>query len=564
MKKNLLLISFGLASLQCFSQANNFAYAKKMGGAFGDAGYAITTDANGNIFTTGYYQGTVDFDPNGGTANLPSNGGTEAFVQKLSPAGNLIWAKQIGGSGYEYGNAIAADAAGNIITGGVFETTVDFDPGNGVVNYTSAGFGDGFVQKLDAAGNFKWATRIGGTDADAVYAIANDSYGNIYAAGVFGGTVDFDPGAGTSSLTSNGDMDVFILKLDSSGSFIWVKQIGGAGTDGCKAIATDAAGAVFATGTFNATVDFDPSTNSFPLTSNGGSFNGDIYVMKLDSGGGFLWANAMGSFGDDIGYGMVTDAAGNVYTTGSFQSSVDFDPGTGVTTLITGGGGFNDDVFVQKLDAGGNFIWARNMGGTSDDRGYAITRDMWGNIYTTGFHSDGDFDPGNAVFTLTGSGTFISKLDASGNFVWAKHMNISQGNGINADVSGNIYTTGQFDHTVDFDPGTGNSSLTSNAGTLDVYIQKLSSSSAAVNEIFDNTSAIYPNPVKDKFTITLNKVYSSITLQIADITGKIIYNSNEGATNTIAVDLKAAPGFYMVTVTADGNSQSIKLIKNQE
>src|SRR5690606_23904636 len=141
------------------------------------------------------------------------------------------------------------------------------------------------------------------------------------------GTVDFDPGVGVYNLTSLGYDDIFIQKLDSNGDFLWAKRMGSTGSNIGHSIAVDTAGNVYTTGTFGGTVDFDPGVGTFNLTSAGGV---DIFIQKLDSNGDFLWAKRMGGIGREQGSSITIDALGNVYTTGSFEEEVDFDPGVGI------------------------------------------------------------------------------------------------------------------------------------------------------------------------------------------------------------------------------------------
>ena len=119
----------------------------------------------------------------------------------------------MGGPSQDFGIGVAVDAAGNVYTTGSFKGTVDFDPGAGVTNLTSAGEADVFVQKLDLSGNFVWVVGMGGPSSDLGYGVAVDAGGNVYITGYFTGTVDFDPGAGMTNLTSVGSIDVFVLKL---------------------------------------------------------------------------------------------------------------------------------------------------------------------------------------------------------------------------------------------------------------------------------------------------------------------------------------------------------------
>jgi hypothetical protein len=454
----------------------DFVWARGMGGTISsDEARSIAVDSAGNVYTTGYFSGTVDFDPGAGTVNLTSAGSNEIFVQKLDASGNLVWARGMGGTSQDDSWSIAVDSAGNVYTTGFFEGTADFDPGAGTVNLTSAGIRDIFVQKLDASGTLVWARRMGGTiSSDEARSIAVDSAGNVYTTGFFEGTVDFDPGAGTVNLSSAGNNEIFVQKLDASGNFVWARRMGGTSADVGWGIAVDSAGNVYTTGYFNGTVDFDPGAGTVNLTS-AGSF--EIFVQKLDASGNLVWARRMGGTSDDFGIGIAVDSADNVYTTGTFVGTADFDPGAGTVNLTSAG---IRDIFVQKLDASGTFAWARRMGGTSFDQGWGIAVDPLGNVYTTGyFEGTVDFDPGAGTVNLSSAGNyeiFVQKLDASGNYVWARSMagtSEDQGFGIAVDSAGNVYTTGYFSGTVDFDPGAGTVNLSS-AGSRDIFVSKLS------------------------------------------------------------------------------------------
>jgi len=174
---------------------------------------------------------------------------------------NMVWAREGIGTGTDQGNAITVDVAGNVYTTGYFESTVDFDPGAGVTNVTSNGNQDIFIMKSDASGNLIWVKSIGGTTDDEGKCIAVDISGNLYVAGEFHNTVDFDPGAGTSSLvqTTSYYLASFILKLNSAGNFVYVKQFGGT-TGGVEInkILLDASANIVASGALVGTQDFDP------------------------------------------------------------------------------------------------------------------------------------------------------------------------------------------------------------------------------------------------------------------------------------------------------------------
>lgn len=322
---------------------------------------------------------------------------------------------------------------------------------------------------------FGWAKSYGGETPEEAFAVTVDPLGNIISTGNFRGTVDFDPGTGTTIATSLGDWDVFIQKLDASGNFLWAKTFGGASADHAESVFTDQNGNIYTAGRFTQTVDFDPGSGVASHSSLG-SF--DVFVQKLDAEGNFLWAKTFGGANYDVCYALKVDSDGNVYITGNFMGTVDFDPGSEVYTLTATEN--NRNTFVQKMDTNGNFLWAKSFSGAN--WGTSINIDSAGNIYTTGtIFGQTDFDPGSGTFLLNSSqyyGTFVQKMDSSGNFLWAKsfggsyNLNTSYST---VDSSGNIYTTGSFDFPGDYDPSDGTSTLTSN-GHQDVFIQKMDAS----------------------------------------------------------------------------------------
>ncbi len=381
----------------------NYVWAKKIGGTGLDIAMSIVADASNNIYVTGIFSGTVDFDPGAGTANLTSAGLRDIFVAKYDTNGNYIWAKRMGGASNDSGLGLKLDAGGNVYTTGNYQGTADFDPGAGTVNLTSVGNEDVFVSKLDSNGNFVWAKGMGGTGQDQGRGIAVSASGNVYTIGIFNGTADFDPGAGTANLTSAGFDDVFISKLDSSGNFVWAKRIGGTDYEEGTAIAMDTEENIYTTGKYLLTVDFDPGAGTFNLTSAG---QDDIFVSKLDSNGNFVWAKSMGGTDFERGESIVLDANNNVYLTGVFVGTADFDPGAG-TFNLTGPGG---DVFISILNQNGGFITAKRMGGASYDSGNAITLDAQDNILVTGsFYETADFDP--ELTSVGDADVFIVKLE---------------------------------------------------------------------------------------------------------------------------------------------------------
>lgn len=475
MKKFNLTLLAGMLAIGTHAQTIDYQWAKTVGSGTFDSGQSITLDASGNVYTCGYFNSTVDFDPGPGTAIRNSNGDKDIFIQKLDANGNFLWVKTIGGPLEDFAEAITIDPSGNLFITGFYEGTVDFDPGAGTTYLTSNGDEEIFVSKLDSNGNLLWAKSTGGTDRDGAHAITTDAFGNVYTTGHFRFTVDFDPGPGVFNLSQHptGYWDCYIQKLDGNGNFVWARAWGGSGSDDAHGISSDPSGNIYTTGFFGSSADFDPTSGTTTLSSNGGQ---DVFVQKLDANGNFLWAKSFGSGNNEFIFGLATDGSGNVYTTGQYQGTVDFDPGAGVSNLVSS---TPNDVFISKLDANGDFVWAKSVGGTGNDAGICISTDATGNVYTTGqFGGVADLDPNAGVANFTSNGSddmFILKLTSSGNFEWAVAIGgtlYDSANDSHADASGNVYVTGHFQSTTDFDPNAGTVNITSN-GATDIFVLKL-------------------------------------------------------------------------------------------
>ncbi len=473
---NLFALVLQLSVLTAQAQDAVFEWGKRIGQAGNEIGYSITVDAAGNVYTTGRFSGTVDFDPGAATFDLTSAGSADVFISKLDADGNFVWAKNIGGVNDDDSFSIAVDAAGNVYTTGRFRGTADFDPSPATFNLTSTGINDAFISKLNNQGEFVWAKNLGGTLYSGGQAITVDAAGNVYTTGYFHETVDFDPGPGTFTLTSAGYSDIFISKLDTDGNFVWAKSMTGASAyDYSTSIVVDATGNVYTTGYFSSLViDFDPGLATFNLSTTGSS---DIFISKLDTDGNFVWAKNMGGTSSDQGNSIALDATGHIYITGFFNDTADFDPSPAAFNLTSEG---SQDIFVSKLDTNGNFVWAKQIGGTNFENTNAMAVDATGDVYVIGnFYGTVDFDPGPATFTLSttgGSDIFVSKLTTDGDFVWAKSMRGTSSNSVGysiaVDVAGNAHTTGYFQGTVDFDPGACTYNLSS-AGGYDIFVLKL-------------------------------------------------------------------------------------------
>lgn len=435
-----------------FDHQHTSAWANHIKSAQTDVAYAMTSDSYSNVYVTGSFSGTVDFDPGPGELLLTSSGSTDAFVYKLDPFGDLLWAKRVGGPETDIAYDIVVDANWDIVITGSFHSVVDFDPGGGVVNIGALGQEDIFVLKLGKHGNYIWANRMGGGGRDEPQSIDINASNDIVITGYFAETADFDPGPNEANLSSNGEEDIFIVSLNSSGEYVWASSIGGAGFDAARELDVDDENNIIVTGYFQQSADFDPGSGEHSLISLGGN---DIFILKLNQAGEFDWAHRFGSIEEDEGNGITTDQDGNIYATGYFSDKVDFHP-TGIYFLEAEDEG---DIYTLRLLPQGDFSWAQRAGGSGFDEGSSIAYHHDA-VYVTGmFESVGEFHPDAQVVRLHSSGNsdiFLQKLEAlDGDHLW-----LNQFGGTMRDVAfdvhpvlyGKVGVTGYFQGTADFSP----------------------------------------------------------------------------------------------------------------
>jgi hypothetical protein len=328
-----------------YSSAGALTWAKTITGVTSSYGLSIATDASGNVVTTGRFSGnSIDFDPGAGTALITSGGGGQnVFVWKLNSAGDYQWAFQLSVQFTDQGQIVRTDAAGNIYIGGNMSDNCDYDPGAGSTIINGRGNLDGFVAKYTSAGAFVWARTFAGTDVDALYGLAVDAGQNVYVTGSFKGTADLNPDTATNNVTSAGAEDIYIAKLNSNGSFAWVKTIGGTGVDIPTCLSLGTGGVVYVSGYFESTVDFDPSAATSSKTSFGGK---DGFVVSLNGLGNFNWVKQVGGPTDDQTYSVIGNTGNqNIYFTGGFTGTANFNSPS--TANLTSGGAA--DAYVERI-----------------------------------------------------------------------------------------------------------------------------------------------------------------------------------------------------------------------
>lgn len=427
MKSTQILTAAFLGILPFFASAQSLTldwgvgnYQTNINGGSTGSTNCVTTDAEGNVYTTGYFDNTMDLDPGPDVFNVVSSSSVDIFIQKLDSNGNFVWGTSFGGGSFDWGNTILADAEQNVYIGGHYNGWTDFDPGPGVEEHATNGNNDAFVLKLNADGEFDWVLTYGSSGIDDVTRMVFDLAGNICVMGMIGGNMTITTGSGTGNLNTAGNWDAYILKLEPDGDLIWSRNIGGANDDMPGGLNVDADGNILATGYFRGAADFNEGIESDSLVSNGSD---DVFVLKLNPMGDFIWVRGFGGDSYDRGCAIQSDAAGNVFVVGSYYETVDFDPGLNTLEYTSNG---IADVFVQKYTSSGEMVWTRVFGGPGEEYGYTAFTDAVGSLYVGGsFVETVDFDPGPGLSEQTSQGGFdvyYEKYDTDGNLLWLQTL----------------------------------------------------------------------------------------------------------------------------------------------
>jgi len=323
---------------------------------------------------------------------------------------------------------------------------------------------------------YKWAGKAAGTANEYGDIIKTDPIGNIYIAGRFDGTCDFDPSAGVTNKITTGGSDNYIAKYTNSGNLIWAINFGSTGTDRVYSIDVDAAGNVYAAGTFSLTADLDPGVGVSSFTTAGGV---DLFFAKYDSSGNHIWSRSLGSTNTENCEGIALDASGNFYIAGEFNSpSLDLNAGTGIFTVANGGTGISYDPFLAKYDTAGNFLWGFNLGGLSSDYIKSLAVDANNNVLVGGYFGTTmtvDAIGGTTLSTNGSTDCFIARYSSIGNYDWSTSFGGTLADNIfsittNANT---IYATGTFNSVVDFNPGIDTLNIQTK-GSTDVFITSFS------------------------------------------------------------------------------------------
>jgi beta-propeller repeat-containing protein/ASPM-SPD-2-Hydin domain-containing protein len=478
------------------------SYSTYLGGSADDIGNAIAVDSSGNAYVTGSTLST-NF-PTKSPLQAASGGGQDAFVAKLDPTGSsLVYSTFLGGSGNDFPNGIAVDGSGNAYVTGLTDSA-NFPTKNPLqAALGSTSNDDAFVAKLDPSGSsLVYSTFLGGSGNDFASGIAVDGSGNAY---VTGSTLSTNfptasPFQATCGACSSGQSNAFVSKLNPAGaSLVYSTFLGGSNGDSGNAIAVDASGNAYVTGSTVST-NF-PTKNPLQSALGGGN---DVFVVKVDpTGSSLVYSTFLGGSGNDFANGVAVDGSGNAYVTGStlstnFPTASPFQAACGACS--TG----QPNAFVSKLNtAGSALVYSTYLGGNGNgsegDFGNSIAVDTSNNAYITGFTSSQNFPLASPIqgslvpetctfeyygytYTVPCSNTaFVTMINPAGSallystYLGASGGNLENGAGIAVDAAGNAYVTGRATSNFLLTPG---SLQTSPGGNSDAFVAKISPNDA--------------------------------------------------------------------------------------
>ncbi len=444
---------------------------------------SMTIDINNNIYLVGELRVAGCLDPN--SQNILTTSGTQdSFIAKYDSNCNYLWAKRYDTTDYESINSVNINNSGEINIMGYFYGSMDFDFSDN--NYTiSPANGNIFFAKYSNNGDFIWAKIYGASQTTETIALETDSLNNIYIAGKFKGSMDFDPSDTTYILNSPYSNSFYISKYNSNGELVFAKaSIGNGAIQDIASLAVDTNNRLYITGYFFGSTDLDFSDTTATETAGDSTMNSFLscytencdYINSLKIGG-----YSSLNFLKEQGTSVATDSNNNVYVVGTYQSNITFSSSNNnILNLNTNG---NKDSFIAKYDQTGNLLWVKSIGGSNNDEIISIKIGNNGKIYLVGtFMGVVDFDPSATTANLSGNfseSIFIGSYDLDGNYIWAKKIDTGGliyttdiKRSIFLDNSNNLYLTGNYKGDINFNLTSNNVIFSSNNNTIDAFMAK--------------------------------------------------------------------------------------------
>lgn len=492
------------------------------------------------------------------------------FFAKYNSSGQLIWAKMIDASNaWFFPGTMKVDAQGNVyVFGSVFTLNnlaqVDMNPGNGVANFPLVSPANplfhGFLLKLNTNGEFQWVKENTGGGGNSTV-IEIDASGSVYVASEFVGTVDFGAPQNVSFNTTA--RSLYLAKYAPSGDFIWAKHFENSvqGADNRRVSDLKISGTnMYFSGRYTGNIDLNPGTDLD--TMNVGNTLSS-FIVKLDTAGNYVYAKRFLGSTNSI-RGLAIYGSNEIYAVGDFYGTVDFNPSAGTNNLTSNGGpDIGPDVFITKLNSAGDFQWAKSFGSTGDDQAYDSTIDNNGKLLVVGNYQDTvDFNPGIGIdeqISLGLTDAFLTRFDADGNYETSHVFGGSDG----WDSAFGIFQDNTSNILIYGTNGSTDMDYTEveRGGPSGIgYMMKLSVETfASIENISTQTTfVVYPNPATTEFTIANAEIGTQIT--VIDMTGKAILTEKTSNTTHTINTHGLANGMYLVQVEYNGQTNQQKLI----
>lgn len=374
-----------------FAPGGQLIWAKSFGDGNVQTASGIGVDANGNVYVTGNFKGSINFG--GGALSAAGTLFIDVFLAKLTSDGGHVWSKSFGDTNVQNVRGLAVDTTGNVVIAGFFQNDVNF----GGTTLTSTGLYDVFVAEFNPTGMHQWSRRFGDAAGDQnARAVAIDAAGNVYLAGDTASTIDFGGGA----MTAMSKPAAFAAKLDTNGNATWAKVSNGdaAGKAVANAIAVAANGDVAVGGYFRGAFDLGgkPATN--PGTD-------DAFVTVFSGAGAHVNTTTFGDPESQTVTGLAIAPNGDVFAAGNFSGSIDLATGE----VKTSAGAF--DGFLARLNAKGCPTWLRHFPGPMVQLTQALALDpTTGGVAITGSFN-GAVDFGTGMLTASGDDVFVVSVN---------------------------------------------------------------------------------------------------------------------------------------------------------
>jgi gliding motility-associated-like protein len=486
-----LLIFFLGAHFCAIAQSVRPNWVDDLGGASGSciATY-LAVDKQNNVYVTGEFKGTVDFDPSAGVKNLTSVGGYDIFLAKYTSTGTLIWAESMGGAADDLPNGLAVDKNGNVSIVGIFySTTLNANPGPGVYNLNNPGGYADFVIHTGTNGNFLWAYCYDAAgfgfpgDEDNSFRVTTDSQGDVITTSIFSSDITI----GNTTYFPESP-DGIIIKYDPNGNVLWSINLVDNNGDYVYAYGArvDSQDNIVIAGTFGSSVNFNPLGTAYTLTATGPS---PSFVAKYSPSGALVWVNGINSASPNayLQPGLSIDPQNNIYFSTAFEQSVTFNS----TTTLNATGTLGPNVCVAKYSPAGVLQFAKSIGGqVVPCSGNEMASDQNSNLYLTGtFSGTINFNPGTGGSgNLTSHGPsdfYVAKYDQNGNYIYAfssgsASCSNTQGNSLAIDINNNADVAGAFCSTVNFDQSGCSTNPLTAAGSSDGFVVQYGSGSGVI------------------------------------------------------------------------------------